>query len=95
MLAYGTAGDATDEYCRLADSTAQQALGIFCTDMIHLFGPTYLRKPTAEDITRISKYNELHRGMPGLIGSLDCMHWEWKNCPKAWKGQYQGIYYLM
>ena len=21
-------------------------------------------------------------------GKLDCMHWEWKNCPTSWKGQY-------
>ncbi|XP_047948793.1 uncharacterized protein LOC125194574 [Salvia hispanica] len=22
------------------------------------------------------------------MGSIDCMYWEWKNCPVAWKGQF-------
>ena len=25
-----------------------------------------------------------------MMGSLDCMHWTWKNFPSAYHGQYQG-----
>ena len=28
-------------------------------------------------------------GWPGLIGSLDCSHWEWARCPKAEHGEYR------
>ena len=25
-----------------------------------------------------------------MLGSKDCMHWCWKNCPTAWHAQYSG-----
>ncbi|GJZ01556.1 ALP1-like protein [Tanacetum coccineum] len=53
-----------------------------------LYMPKYLRKPTYEDVVKIQqKHNNVH-GFPGMLGSIDCMHWEWKNCPVSWQGQY-------
>ena len=34
----------------------------------------------------LSKSEE--RGFPSMLRSLDCMNWEWKNCPTALAGQY-------
>ncbi|XP_021744431.1 uncharacterized protein LOC110710446 [Chenopodium quinoa] len=89
MLAYGVAPDVVDEYLRIGQTTSRNALQHFCQGVISQFESEYLRKPTDEDLRRILHQNEL-RGFPGMIGSIDCMHWEWKNCPTAWKAQYAG-----
>ncbi|XP_033140906.1 uncharacterized protein LOC117131910 [Brassica rapa] len=87
MLAYGQSGDTYDEYLRLGESTALLCLEHFTNGIIDFFGEEYLRRPTAEDLQRLLDIGEV-RGFPRMIGSIDCMHWEWKNCPTAWRGQY-------
>eukprot|EP00267_Zea_mays_P054641 XP_020407895.1 uncharacterized protein LOC103654509 [Zea mays] len=42
-----------------------------------------------EDIARLLQVGE-SRGFPGMLGSVDCMHWEWRNCPSSWKGMFTG-----
>ncbi|XP_013632862.1 PREDICTED: uncharacterized protein LOC106338428 [Brassica oleracea var. oleracea] len=90
MMAYGCAADAVDEYLRLGESTAISCLENFVEGIINLFGDEYLRKPTPQDLQRLLDIGEM-RGFPGMIGSIDCMHWEWKNCPTAWKGHSNDI----
>ncbi|CAL5330637.1 unnamed protein product [Camellia sinensis] len=89
ILSYGVAADAVDDYIRIGESTAIQSLQQFCNSVIEIFGEEYLRSPTPTDIARLLVIGEV-RGFPGMLGSLDCMHWEWKNCPKAWQDQYVG-----
>ncbi|XP_057432526.1 uncharacterized protein LOC130725300 [Lotus japonicus] len=87
MLAYGVAADAVDEYIKIGGTTALECLRRFCKGIIRLYEHEYLRAPTEDDLQKILHVSEM-RGFPGMIGSIDCMHWEWKNCPKAWEGQF-------
>ncbi|XP_021861051.1 uncharacterized protein [Spinacia oleracea] len=89
MLAYGCAADQVDEYLKLGPSTAKECLTHFVDGVIREFSTEYLRKPTSEDLVRLLRQGE-ERGFRGMMGSIDCMHWEWKNCPAGWKGMYQG-----
>ncbi|XP_047979351.1 uncharacterized protein LOC125221271 [Salvia hispanica] len=36
--------------------------------------------------------HETLHGFPGMLGTIDCMHWQWKNCPTAWRGQFTSVY---
>mmetsp|Transcript_251 Transcript_251/g.370 ORF Transcript_251/g.370 Transcript_251/m.370 type:complete len:119 (+) Transcript_251:109-465(+) len=42
------------------------------------------------DARKLSDLHFFHHGVPGMVGSLDCMHVCWRLCPKAWHGAYQG-----
>ncbi|XP_020178211.1 uncharacterized protein [Aegilops tauschii subsp. strangulata] len=89
MLAYGVPGDLIDEYVRMSESTCLHSMYKFCKAVIVVFGPEYLSEPTAQDTARLLAMNA-SKGFPGMLGSIDCMYWEWKNCPSTWQGQYKG-----
>ncbi|GJV82013.1 ALP1-like protein isoform X1 [Tanacetum coccineum] len=88
QLAYGTTPDAFDEYLQMSERTARECLWFFNMCIITLYMAEYLRKPTLEDVGKIYTQHETRHGFPGMLGSIDCMHWEWRNCPVAWQGQY-------
>ena len=89
LLAYGNCADQLDEWIRLGESMILLCLRRFVGAVNRIFGAEYLRSPTAEDMARSLNVNE-RRGFPGCLGSIDCWHWEWKNCPTAWAAQYKG-----
>ena len=57
--------------------------------IIESFGDEYLRSPNEQDMARLLASAE-RRGFLGMLGCQDFMHWQWRNCPTAWKGQYTG-----
>ncbi|CAL9001237.1 unnamed protein product [Prunus brigantina] len=89
MLAYGTAADLNDDYLKIAETTSFEACKRFCHAVNNLYKVEYLRKPTREDLQKLLQKAE-ERGFPCMLRSLDCMHWEWKNCPMSQHGAYTG-----
>jgi hypothetical protein len=80
MLTYGVPADATDEYVRIGESTALESLRRFVAAVVEIFGDQYLRYPNEADTTHLLAIGE-QKGFLGMLGSIDCMHWAWKNCP--------------
>ncbi|CAI0380784.1 unnamed protein product [Linum tenue] len=88
-LAYGSLAYQLDDYVCMGQSTILEVIRNFCKAIVGMYSSAYLRAPTPTDL-RILLHRASQRGFPGMIGSIDCMHWEWSNCPTSWTGQYLG-----
>ena len=88
-LAYGVPTHTFRDYFSMSKGLARDCCFEFDRIMKDLYQEEYLRLPTPEDLENIDLlHRKIHR-VPGMYGSLDCMHTHWKNYPKAWQGQYQ------
>jgi len=88
VIAYGEAADRADEYVRLSRTVISQSTKLLMEFMVRLWGPTYLRRSNQDELNTIMERKK-ERGMPGCMGSLDCCHWEWHQCPTGMEGAYQ------
>jgi Plant transposon protein len=86
-------GGATHQFClyyQMSKTLAATSCSMFHKTFLHLYRKKYLKKPSKEDIYRISSLHEQIHGVAGMFGSLDCMHTKWKNCPTGWQGSFKG-----
>ncbi|XP_047948795.1 uncharacterized protein LOC125194579 [Salvia hispanica] len=88
QLAYAGPADMFDEYLQMGETTSLNVLRQFCKGIREVFGPEFLRKPTPDECQRLLDMHGAVRSFSGMMDSTDCMHWEWKNCPVAWKGHF-------
>ena len=88
ILAYGVAFDAVHDYTGVQEGVARKVFYAFCDWLNARYGGTYLGVWTPEAIAKEMAINAA-RGFTGMLGSIDCTHWHWKNCPMPWQGQFQ------
>jgi hypothetical protein len=88
QLATGEPSDNFDEYLCMAERTSRESLEYFCDAVISLYKAEFLRTPTSHDVALVTQAHEERHHIPGMLGSLDCTHIGWKNCPRHLKGQY-------
>ncbi|XP_047979128.1 uncharacterized protein LOC125221044 [Salvia hispanica] len=69
-----------------------QEHGLAHQRVVDAFGATYLRKPNAENCQFLMQMHDKVHDFLRMLGSIDCMHWGWKNCPTAWRGQFTNGY---
>ncbi|CAN6685488.1 unnamed protein product [Malus baccata var. baccata] len=84
MMAYDSLADSIDETHGMFESTCLDTLEQLCDTIVQVYKDEYLRELNQEDLNRLICKAEDH-GFPGMIGSLDCMHWDWKNYPTGWQ----------
>nr|GEY74962.1 hypothetical protein [Tanacetum cinerariifolium] len=84
----GSVPDSLDEYLQMGATTARKSLQMFCKAITELYGEEFLRKPTYTNIDKLYAHHEEKHGFPGMIGSIDCTAWPWKNYPVALRAQF-------
>ncbi|XP_047979097.1 uncharacterized protein LOC125221015 [Salvia hispanica] len=87
QLATGQTTDLFDEYLRVGETTGRLCLMNFCKGVRAAFTDEFLKKPNTVDCQFLLQLHEQVHGFPEMLGSVDCMHWQWKNCPTALRGQ--------
>lgn len=89
-MAYGVGYHMLRDHFQMSSTQARKCCVMFDRTIKRIYENEYLRLPTKRDIKAIEALHKAVHNFPGMFGSLDCMHTQWKNCPTAWQGQYKG-----
>jgi hypothetical protein len=78
QMDYTTVHVCLKKFCKILSSNDDRHKAVYCHQM------------SRADARRLSNMCSYHHGVPGMVGSLDCMHVGWRLCPVALQGQFEG-----
>ena len=87
QLVYDILTHLAEEGCGCPKDTARLALVQFCKWVEIRYASEFIVEWKEEDLEHEFKINE-ERGFLGILGSIDCTHWGWRNCPHVWKDMF-------
>jgi hypothetical protein len=74
FVSYDTSADELDENMKITTNTILECLGKFAPGVIDVFEEQYLRPPNQDVVEQLLQFGE-SCDFPGMLGSIDCMHW--------------------
>lgn len=88
QLCLGIAPEHTGKYFQIGETVARESKIKLCQAICELYREDWLRTPdTEEGVKSLMKLHEEMHELPGMIGSIDCVHWYWEGCPVAHQGK--------
>ena len=90
VLAKGCSFDAVYELNNISAEANRVFFHSWVHKLVANLGPTFIKIPkTAADVASVVN-DFAANGFPGCIGSIDCVHIRWDNCPAMWRNLYKG-----
>ena len=92
VLVYGNSPSAFLDFFQISKTTARHCVQNLTTILSQSndVRELYLRSITRGDARQAASLHERIHGVPGKIGSMDCIHVAWQTCPVGWQGQFKG-----
>jgi hypothetical protein len=71
----------------VVDTIALVCLEYYCVGIVDCSGAEFLYRHTVTDTQHLlAKAGDC--GFSGMLGSIDCIHWQWLNCLVGWRGKF-------
>lgn len=76
-------------YVGMSESTVRLAFNTFTENFVNVYYGDYISRPTGAKLDSMMAVF-IKMGLPGCIGSTDCVHIKWDRCPADWRHYCKG-----